>query len=387
MKDKQIKILLVLTFFISMILNMAHPVTPMLIRTLGLPSVMFGIFFASMSIGNFIFSPIWGGLSDSKGRIKFLIIGLLGYGVSQLGFGFVSNTVLIIIFRILGGAFVTSYLTVSLAYLADITTKELRVKYMSYYAGATSFGGAIGTLVGGVLGNENYKITFFWQFILSVIFCIFIFLFLEESIHRSNNLRKVKLKLNVFSLRKYDDMLNKSLATIMILVCIFYFASTSYNSTINFYIESVLKLSPTFNGIFLSVAGVIGFLANIILTPYIGKRYRSESIFKCLTILLSITIAIVALTNNIVIFFLFIIIFVSICSIYIPIQQTLVTKLAKENYGILMGLQSSAKAVGMVGGSLFAGLIFDYGSKLPFLASAIVLSFGFILLMRKKTLE
>ena len=32
---------------------------------------MFGILFAVMAIGNFIGSPLWGTLSDNKGRIKF----------------------------------------------------------------------------------------------------------------------------------------------------------------------------------------------------------------------------------------------------------------------------------------------------------------------------
>ena len=67
---------------------MAHPVTPMLIKNFGLPSFMFGVFFAAMSIGNFIGSPLFGTLSDNKGRIKFLILGALGYGYKSIGFGY-----------------------------------------------------------------------------------------------------------------------------------------------------------------------------------------------------------------------------------------------------------------------------------------------------------
>ncbi|MGL5381675.1 MFS transporter [Clostridium sp.] len=382
MKKKSMNYLLILTFLISIVLNMAHPVTPVLIKSLGLPSIMFGIFFASMSLGNFFFSPIWGGLSDSKGRIRFLIIGLLGYGVSQLGFGFIENTFLIVVFRVLGGAFVTSYLTVALAYLTDITNSENRIKYMSYYAGATTFGGALGALLGGVIGNNNYKITFLWQFILSAILCFALYFMLGETIEKKKE--KIKLKLTSFSFKKYGSILNRNLTFIMLMVVMFYFASTSYNSTINFYIESVLNLPPTFNGVFISIAGIIGFLANILITPYIGKKFESEDIFKYITLILSIVITIVALIPNIILFFFFIIIFVSVCSIYIPIQQNIVTKLSKDNYGALMGLQNSAKAVGMVIGSLFAGAIFDFGAKLPFLASGIVLFIGFILLTRVK---
>ena len=382
MRKKSVVHLLILTLLIQIVLNMAHPVTPVLIRTLGLPSIMFGIFFASMSLGNFFFSPIWGGLSDIGGRIRYLVMGLFGYGVSQIGFGFVRNPFLIVIFRVLGGAFVTSYLTVSLAYLTDITTKENRLKYMSYYAGANTIGSALGSLLGGVLGNTNYKITFLWQFILAIVLSIALYAMLGETIEKKKT--KAKIKFNSFSFKKYGDMLNKNLIVVMVLIMMFYFSSTGYNSSINYYIESILNLPPTFNGIFLSIAGIIGFLANILITPVIGRRVKSDVSFKYITLLLAICMFIVGVSKNLIVFFAAIILFVAIASIYVPIQQNIITTLAKDNYGTLMGLQNSAKAVGMVGGSLFAGAIFDFGAKLPFIAAAIMLFIGFMILANIK---
>ena len=382
MKKKSVTSLLILALLIQLVLNMAHPVTPVLIRSLGLPSIMFGIFFASMSLGNFFFSPIWGGLSDTKGRVKFLVLGLFGYGVSQLGFGFATNPILIVIFRILGGAFVTSYLTVSLAYLTDITTKDNRLKIMSYYAAVTTIGGSLGSLLGGILGNTNYKVTFVWQFILAVILSLALYLVLEETIQKKKI--KANIKLNTFSFSKYKDLLNKNLLVVMILIMMFFFSSTSYNSSINYYIESILNLPPTFNGVFLSIAGMVGFLANIIITPIIGKKFTKEVSFKYITLILTLSMMLVGISKNLVIFFGAIILFVAVASVYVPVQQNIVSTLAKENYGTLMGLQNSAKAVGMVIGSLFAGAIFDFGEKLPFIASAIMLLIGFVILMKVK---
>ena len=107
-KNKSLIFIIVLTIFSSLTFNMAHPVTPMFINKLGLPTFMFGLFFATMSIGNFIGSPFWGSLSDKKGRIKFLILGALGYGISQLGFVFNTNSFIILIFRFTGGFFVVN---------------------------------------------------------------------------------------------------------------------------------------------------------------------------------------------------------------------------------------------------------------------------------------
>ena len=160
-KNKSLIFIILLTMFSSLTFNMAHPVTPMFINKLGLPTFMFGLFFAAMSIGNFIGSPLFGSLSDKKGRINFLILGAIGYGLSQLGFGFNTNPFIILIFRFTGGFFVVSYLTTSMAYLSDITTKENRTKYITYYAAANTIGTSLGSLLGGIIGNNNFKYTFF----------------------------------------------------------------------------------------------------------------------------------------------------------------------------------------------------------------------------------
>ena len=221
-----------------------------------------------------------------------------------------------------------------------------------------------------------------WQFILSVILSLALYLVLEETIQKKKI--KANIKLNTFSFSKYKDLLNKNLLVVMILIMMFFFSSTSYNSSINYYIESILNLPPTFNGVFLSIAGMVGFLANIIITPIIGKKFTKEVIFKYITLILALSMMLVGLSKNLVIFFGAIILFVAVASVYVPVQQNIVSTLAKENYGTLMGLQNSAKAVGMVIGSLFAGAIFDFGEKLPFIASAIMLFIGFVILMKVK---
>ena len=379
-KNKSLFFIIFLTMFSSLAFNMAHPVTPMFINKLGLPTFMFGLFFATMSIGNFIGSPLFGTLSDKKGRIKFLILGAIGYGISQLGFGFNTNPFLI--FRFTGGFFVVSYLTTSLAYLTDITTKENRTKYITYYAAANTIGGSLGSLLGGVIGNSNFKYTFFLQFILCMILGILAYLLLEEP-QKANS--STSSKSYNFKKVNYSNILNKNLIIMFIVVIAFYFASTSYNSTINYYIEDVLKLPPTFIGVFLAFVGIVGFIVNLIFTPLLAKHFKEINLFKVVTICITLSLILMVISNNVILFLTCAVIFSSFATIHIPLQQSIITKLSKENYGSLMGIFNSSKAVGQVTGSLSAGFIFDLGNKLPFLLSAIIVSIAFVILLYLKS--
>lgn len=379
-KNKSLFFIILLTLFSSLTFNMAHPVTPMFINKLGLPTFMFGLFFATMSIGNFIGSPLFGSLSDKKGRIKFLILGAIGYGISQLGFGFNTNPFIILIFRFTGGFFVVSYLTTSMAYLTDVTTKENRTKYITYYAAANTIGGALGSLLGGVIGNTNFKITFFSQFILCAILGALVFFLLEEP----NKEKVSNFKTTKHEKINYSQFLNKNLVIMFIVVIAFYFASTSYNSSINYYIEDVLNLPPTFIGGFLAFTGILGFTVNLIFTPLLAKHFKEINIFKVITICLSIALGLMVISNNVILFLTCAVIFASFASIHIPLQQSIITKLAKGNYGSLMGIFNSSKAVGQVTGSLLAGFIFDLGNKLPFLLSSIIICIAFFTLLPTK---
>lgn len=377
-KNKSLIFIILLTMFSSLTFNMAHPVTPMFINKLGLPTFMFGLFFAAMSIGNFIGSPLFGSLSDKKGRINFLILGAIGYGLSQLGFGFNTNPFIILIFRFSGGFFVVSYLTTSMAYLSDITTKENRTKYITYYAAANTIGTSLGSLLGGIIGNNNFKYTFFSQFILCLILGALVYFLLEEP---KKEKTYTTTTINPHNKHHYLKLLNKNLIIMFIIVIVFYFAATSYNSTINYYIEDVLKLPPTFIGGFLAFVGIVGFIINLIFTPILGKLFKEINVFKTITLCIIVSLFLMVISNNVILFLSCAVIFTSFASIHIPLQQSIITKLSQENYGSLMGIFNSSKAIGQVTGSLTAGFIFDIGNKLPFLTSAILVFIGFIVLL------
>ncbi|MGL5346027.1 MAG: MFS transporter [Peptostreptococcaceae bacterium] len=380
MDNNRIKKILFINFITMTTFNMAHPVTPTLINTIGLPTFMFGVLYSTMAVAQFVMSPIWGRISDEKGRKKVLIIGVLGYGISQLGFGLAQSASLILLFRILGGAMSVGYMTASIAYVSDVTSKEDRIKYMSYYTATMSIASSCGALLGGAIGGFGYQYAFITQSIFSILVCISMHLLLDETIEKKPG--KIKIYLEHLKPGKKTIDLKSIIGIMMIVMTLATIATTAYNSTINYYVESVLNMPTIVNGIVMAVAGIIALLMNLFVNPYLGKKFKENKTIVVVLAIAGVSIIIASISSNMIIALVFLAIFIGSSALVTPLQQSIVSKLAKDNYGEAMGIQGSFKAIGMVTGSLLSGFIFDYGNKLPFMLGGICCLIAFVLLSR-----
>ena len=380
MDKNKLKKILFIHFITMTTFNMAHPVTPTLINTIGLPTFMFGVLYSTMAIAQFVMSPIWGSISDEKGRKRVLIIGALGYGISQLGFGFSQTSSIILLFRLLGGALSVAYMTASIAYVSDVSTKEERVKCMAYYTATMSIASSSGALIGGALGSFGYKTTFVTQFIFSILVGITIYFLLDETIDKKDS--KVKIYLDHLKPGKKTIDIKSTIGVMMIVMTLATIATTSYNSTINYYVESVLNMPTIVNGIVMAVAGIIALIMNLVVNPYLGTRFSENKSIVVTLVIAGTSIIIASLSNNIFMFLGFLALFIASSALVTPMQQSIVSKMAKDNNGEVMGIQGSFKAIGMVTGSLLSGFIFDYGNKLPFMLGGICCILAFILLSK-----
>ena len=88
---KSMMIFFFLSIFQNIANNLAHPVTPTLIKNLNLGNYMFGVAYAAMAFGQFLFSPFWGKMTKVIGERKQMTIGVLGYALGQFMFMIAKN--------------------------------------------------------------------------------------------------------------------------------------------------------------------------------------------------------------------------------------------------------------------------------------------------------
>ncbi len=375
----------------NLLANMAHPVTPELVVSMNMSSLMYGIMFGAMSIASFTMSPIWGGWSDKfKTRRLFLSVPSVGYGLAQIGFGFATNPVMILIFRVIAGTFSSAVFTVAIAYIVDETGIKDRSKAISYYTAITGFGVSLGYLLGGYIGAENYHYSFIFQSIGLIIHATIVYFFLPESHVKSNNDKNIS---SVHSIKEVKDSFNKYMTTVLgtmlMLVLLTSFSLTTYTTGINYFLKKYLSLTPLQIGYYMAATGIIGMIANILLTPKVSKKYGENKSLRYVLLTAGITLIILAMMDNIFssIAIIILIIFIFAFSMLKPLLQTMISNESKDEHGKIMGLQNSANSVGMVGGSVFAGALLDNYSRMPFIMASIIFILSYVIISLSKKIK
>jgi MFS family permease len=126
------------------------PILPYYAKSLGTSPTTLGFLLAAYPAFQFIFSPIWGGLSDRIGRKPVMLATILGSAGALALLG-ISDTLLgLFAGRILGGIFGAN-ISVATAYVADVTREDERTRWMGMVGACFGIGFVLGPALGGLL--------------------------------------------------------------------------------------------------------------------------------------------------------------------------------------------------------------------------------------------
>ncbi|MCL7938190.1 MAG: MFS transporter, partial [marine benthic group bacterium] len=115
-----------LTVFLDLVgFGIVLPLLPFYATDLGATPLIVGLIISSYSAMQFLFSPVWGSLSDRHGRRPLLILGLFGSAASYIVFGLAESIGVLLFSRIIAGI-MGANIPVAQAYIADTTTVEQR---------------------------------------------------------------------------------------------------------------------------------------------------------------------------------------------------------------------------------------------------------------------
>ena len=119
-------------------------------------TVLFGGLLSTLySLLQFIFSPIWGALSDRLGRRRILTITLAGNALSYLLWIFAAQFWVVVVTRLVSGM-MAGNIAVASAAAADITDEKERTKGMAVVGIAIGLGFVFGPVIGGLASSIQF---------------------------------------------------------------------------------------------------------------------------------------------------------------------------------------------------------------------------------------
>ena len=124
------------------------PVLPFYALEMGATALEVTLLIASFSAMQMAATPIWGRVSDTRGRRPLIIAGLFASAVSYLIFGLANSLALLLLSRLAAGA-AGGTISVAHAYIADTTKAEQRAHGMGLIGAAAGLGVMLGPAIGG----------------------------------------------------------------------------------------------------------------------------------------------------------------------------------------------------------------------------------------------
>ena len=179
---KNITILFFTLVVVMMGFGMVIPILPFYIEAFGASGGELGALMSTYAVMQFIFSPIWGGISDRYGRKPVLMVGVLGFAISQLFFGLSTQLWMLFAARIMAGVLSSATLPTALAYIGDSTGERERGGGMGLMGAAMGIGMVIGPGIAGLLAEGALSTPFFLAAGLSILALLLVWAFLPESL-------------------------------------------------------------------------------------------------------------------------------------------------------------------------------------------------------------
>ncbi|GEJ58643.1 MFS transporter [Anaeromyxobacter diazotrophicus] len=151
---RSLAILFVIVFVDLLGFGMVIPVMALYAERLGAPDSQIGWLMTGYSAMQFVFTPIWGRLSDRLGRRPLLLLSIVMTAVAFFGYAVAPTFAWLLVSRLFAGA-ATANIAIAQAYIADVTPPEGRARGMGLIGAAFGLGFILGPAMGGLLSKVS----------------------------------------------------------------------------------------------------------------------------------------------------------------------------------------------------------------------------------------
>jgi DHA1 family multidrug resistance protein-like MFS transporter len=373
-------LILSLTLAVIMLgFGMIIPVFPFYIESMGASGRELGLLTAISPFVQLFMAPIWGAVSDRRGRRPVLVVGVLGYGISMLLFGLATELWMLFVARALGGVLSAATLPTTYAYIGDSTSEEDRGSGVGILGAAVGLGMILGPGLGGWLAADSLSTPFFITAGLSLVTLLLIVLFLPESLPAEARQRsKIEVKPST-QIRQLLQALQSSIGILLFMAFLVSFGLTNFQAIFGLYALKAYGYDSQFVGWILTAAAIVSTVTQGALTGPLTKRFGEATLIKITLLASSIGFIALLLANSFLAVLLTTSLFTVPNALLRPAVISLTSKHADTRQGIAMGLNGSFTSLGRIVGPIWAGFAFDLNYHYPYVSGAVIMFIGFLI--------
>ncbi|MFZ3078262.1 MAG: MFS transporter [Bellilinea sp.] len=370
-KNRNIAILFFTMVVMLMGFGMVIPIMPFYIESLGASGTTLGALMAIFSIMQFLFSPIWGSLSDRYGRKKLLLLGTFGNGLSMLLFGLSTQVWMLFASRALAGILSAATMPTAMAYISDSSDKKNRGGGMGIIGAAMGVGMVIGPGLGGWLGEANLSLPFFVAFGLSIASLVLILILLPESLPADK--RTATVQSSGPQLKTLWRALTGPLGFLMALSFLVFFALANFEGIFGLYAQYRFEYGPRQVGTVMMVIGVVSAVMQGLMTGPATRRFGEDKLIRWSLLGSAVFFAVMLLARSMGTIMLTTGLFVLANAMLRPAIASNISFQAGDQQGAVLGVSNSFMSLGRVVGPLWAGALIDVNVILPYLSGAVIM--------------
>ena len=357
--------------------GMVMPIFPFLLKQFGTSGDEYGLLIALYAVMQFIFSPVWGSISDQVGRKPVMLIGMAGVTLTLVMFGFADRLWMIFAARILSGLLASAMMPTAMAYVGDCTNEEERGDAIGKLGGAMALGVILGPGIGGWLAGDSLTLPFFIAAGLSLVSLVLIAVLLPESLPLQVR-QAASQKIKFADLAELWHALFGPIGILLLMAFIVSFGATNFQAIFGLYALEKFDFNIQQVGTILVVVGIVSAIIQGLLTGPFTKRFGEPFMIKLTLLTNSLGFLVLMLANSYSTVLLTTGIYVLSHALLRPSVQALTSRRAVGGQGTAMGLNSSFMSLGQIAGPIWAGVVFDVNMNYPYLSGAVILFLGFL---------
>jgi DHA1 family multidrug resistance protein-like MFS transporter len=266
-RNRRNLVILSLTLGVVMLgFGIVMPIMPFYVESIGASATELGLLVAISPFVQLVASPLWGSLSDRRGRKPVLVAGLLGYGISMLLFGLSTELWMLFAARGVGALLSAATMPTTMAYVSDSTSKQDRGGGMGVLGAAMGLGMVFGPALGGLLGGQSLSTPFFLTAGVCLLTLLLVVLFLPESLPAEARRQETKRRGPAAQIRELGQALFGPLGVLLFMAFLVSFGLTNFQGIFGYYALKELGYGTEEVGWILTVVGIVAALSQGALT-------------------------------------------------------------------------------------------------------------------------